>query len=116
VEQTLRELGFGYRAKYIYQTACMIANDRPKGFLTTLREEKDYREAHDALLEFSGVGPKVADCVCLMSLDKMGAVPVDTHGMFNIYPNSLKEHTNRRAADPFVLYSMANCDTGLQVW
>ena len=25
VEQKLRELGFGYRAKYIYKTACMIA-------------------------------------------------------------------------------------------
>eukprot|EP00983_Pelagomonas_calceolata_P112615 1159898-Pelagomonas_calceolata.AAC.3 len=26
-----------------------------------------------------GVGPKVAACVCLFSLDKHGAVPVDTH-------------------------------------
>ncbi|KAK6544014.1 8-oxoguanine glycosylase ogg1 [Orbilia ellipsospora] len=79
VEETLRKLGFGYRAKYIYNTACMVHNDRPKGFLNTLRDEKNYKEAHEALLEFSGVGPKVADCVCLMSLDKMGAVPVDTH-------------------------------------
>ncbi|KAF3933939.1 hypothetical protein ABW19_dt0206422 [Dactylella cylindrospora] len=79
VEAKLRELGFGYRAKYIYQTACMIAKDHPAGYLNTLRDKKDYKEAHEALLEFSGVGPKVADCVCLMSLDKMGAVPVDTH-------------------------------------
>lgn len=79
VEETLKRLGFGYRAKYIYKTACMVHNDRPKGFLKTLRDEKDYKEAHAELVRFTGVGPKVADCVCLMSLDKMGAVPVDTH-------------------------------------
>ncbi|KAJ6262518.1 hypothetical protein Dda_3328 [Drechslerella dactyloides] len=78
VESTLRTLGFGYRAKYIHATATLL-HSLPPNHLSTLRCEKSYREAHDALLEFSGVGPKVADCVCLMSLDKMGAVPVDTH-------------------------------------
>ena len=38
-----------------------------------------YQEAHDALLTLQGVGPKVADCVCLMSLDKQDVIPVDTH-------------------------------------
>jgi N-glycosylase/DNA lyase len=38
-----------------------------------------YKNAHEALLQFVGVGPKVADCVCLMSLDKYDCVPVDTH-------------------------------------
>lgn len=80
LEATLRNLGFGYRAKYIAQTALLVANERPKNFLNDLRDKSTYREAHEALLEFSGVGPKVADCVCLMSLDKMEAVPVDTHG------------------------------------
>lgn len=77
VETTLRELGFGYRAKYIYKTACMITENGLES-LTELRN-KPYKEAHTALLEYSGVGPKVADCVCLMSLDKHDVVPVDTH-------------------------------------
>lgn len=79
VEENLRKLGFGYRAKYIAQTANMVVNELPKGWLMDLRE-KPYREAHDALIQLSGVGPKVADCICLMSLDKTEAVPVDTHG------------------------------------
>ena len=32
-----------------------------------------------ALCSLYGVGPKVADCVCLMSLEKHDAIPVDTH-------------------------------------
>eukprot|EP01034_Spumella_vulgaris_P031680 gene31680-39130_t len=32
-----------------------------------------------SLLEFPGVGPKVADCIALFSLDRSDTVPVDTH-------------------------------------
>ncbi|KAL1841387.1 hypothetical protein VTJ49DRAFT_7117 [Mycothermus thermophilus] len=98
VEARLRELGFGYRAKYIVSTAKMVAFERPKGWLVGLRNPEcpdfgeavgggkedattrpTYRAAHDALLELAGVGPKVADCVCLMGLGWGEAVPIDTH-------------------------------------
>lgn len=78
VEKKLRDLGFGYRAKYIASAATIIANEKPEGWLNSLRDVP-YREAHDALIELPGVGPKVADCVCLMSMDKTEALPVDTH-------------------------------------
>lgn len=100
VEARLRGLGFGYRAKYIYQTAVIVAKEKEKGWLGGLQnpespafgvdptpggemkpEGRDgYREAHEKLLELQGVGPKVADCVCLMGLGWGEAVPVDTHG------------------------------------
>lgn len=95
VETHLRELGFGYRAKYIAETAEIVATERPLGWLESLANPESpnfggyptredlpqatYKEAHDKLLELPGVGPKVADCVCLMGLGWGEAVPVDTH-------------------------------------
>ncbi|KAI9835159.1 MAG: hypothetical protein M1819_002528 [Sarea resinae] len=103
VEQHLRQLGFGYRAKYLHQTAVMVSKEREAGWLDGLRNPESpilgaevksagemkeggregYREAHEQLLELQGVGPKVADCVCLMGLGWGEAVPVDTHGELN---------------------------------
>ncbi|KAI0140899.1 8-oxoguanine DNA-glycosylase [Hypoxylon sp. NC0597] len=95
VEAHLRELGFGYRAKYIAETARIVSEERPEGWLESLinpenpgwystkmataAELPTYRHAHEELLLLSGVGPKVADCVCLMGLGWDEAVPVDTH-------------------------------------
>ncbi|KAF9973428.1 8-oxoguanine glycosylase ogg1 [Actinomortierella ambigua] len=79
VESRLRELGFGYRAKYIAKTADMIQQmEDGLGWLYGLRSVS-HEEAREALTSLQGVGPKVADCVCLMSLDKNAAIPVDTH-------------------------------------
>ncbi|KAI1433035.1 DNA glycosylase [Xylaria sp. CBS 124048] len=95
VEAHLRELGFGYRAKYIVQTATVVSTQKPDGWLESLTNPANpgwgrvltpdtgkpitYKEAHEQLLLLSGVGPKVADCVCLMGLGWAEAVPVDTH-------------------------------------
>ncbi|KAG1649710.1 26S proteasome non-ATPase regulatory subunit 3 [Nymphon striatum] len=78
VDQELRKLGFGYRAKYIQKTAELITQEYPPNWLQNLRNVP-YDEAHQSLVKLSGVGAKVADCVCLMSLDKYEAIPVDTH-------------------------------------
>ena len=81
-EDELRGLGFGYRAKFIAGTAAALAAKERGGetFLAALRsEETPYREARAELTSLPGVGPKVAACACLFSLDKHAAVPVDTH-------------------------------------
>ncbi|KAF0294500.1 N-glycosylase/DNA lyase [Amphibalanus amphitrite] len=78
VEPALRQLGFGYRARFIGQTARQLAERGGEAWLLALRRAA-YRDCHAELRQLCGVGAKVADCVCLMSLDQAAAVPVDTH-------------------------------------
>lgn len=78
VEACLRELGFGYRARFLQQSAQQILDTHGLQWLEGLRGVP-YLQARDALRTLPGVGTKVADCVCLMSLDKPEAVPIDTH-------------------------------------
>jgi N-glycosylase/DNA lyase len=73
-ENGLRECGLGYRAKYLQSTARMI---RDKNIDLEKLKTQPYLEARKQLLEFQGVGLKVADCVLLFSLEKMEAFPVD---------------------------------------
>lgn len=72
VEATLRGLGFGYRAKYIQKTAALLCENHsdPQKWLLGLRNVPT-AEAREELLQLAGVGPKVADCILLMSLDKV---------------------------------------------
>ncbi|XP_057974591.1 N-glycosylase/DNA lyase OGG1 isoform X2 [Malania oleifera] len=79
-ENELREAGFGYRAKYITGTVNALQS-KPCGgveWLASLRLS-DLQEAIDALSTLPGVGPKVAACIALFSLDQHHAIPVDTH-------------------------------------
>lgn len=77
-EGTLRELGFGYRARSISLCARAIVAEGGVAWLQSLKSEP-YEHAHHALLTLPGVGPKVADCVCLHGLHMGEAVPVDVH-------------------------------------
>ncbi|XP_066182690.1 N-glycosylase/DNA lyase isoform X1 [Sylvia atricapilla] len=77
-EARLRALGFGYRAKFVSGSARAIAEGLGTAGLWQLRTVP-YAEARRVLCALPGVGAKVADCVCLLSLDKAEAVPVDTH-------------------------------------
>uniref|UniRef100_A0A8C3UHF6 DNA-(apurinic or apyrimidinic site) lyase n=1 Tax=Catharus ustulatus TaxID=91951 RepID=A0A8C3UHF6_CATUS len=77
-EARLRALGFGYRAKFVSGSARAIAEGLGPEGLCQLRAAP-YAEARRVLCALPGVGAKVADCVCLLALDKAEAVPVDTH-------------------------------------
>lgn len=68
------------RAKYIIGTVNALQS-KPGGgteWLASLRN-LDLHEVIDALSTLPGVGPKVAACIALFSLDQHHAIPVDTH-------------------------------------
>jgi len=77
VKATAKELakcGLGYRAKYVSETAKMVYEN---GFEFENLRKLSYKKAKEELLNFPGVGLKVADCVLLFSLGKLRAFPVD---------------------------------------
>ncbi|XP_039752698.1 N-glycosylase/DNA lyase isoform X2 [Pararge aegeria] len=78
VESELRQLGFGYRAKFIQKSAAQILEWEGEKWFAGLQDMK-YKEARLELMKLCGIGPKVADCICLMSLNHLEALPVDTH-------------------------------------
>lgn len=68
------------RAKYIVGTVAALQS-KPGGgveWLNSLRK-LDLQGAIDGLSSLPGVGPKVAACIALFSLDQHHAIPVDTH-------------------------------------
>ncbi|ODN00995.1 N-glycosylase/DNA lyase [Orchesella cincta] len=78
VEKKLREEKFGYRAGFIAKTAATIVANGGVNWLENLKNV-GYDEARKQLQTLPGIGRKVADCVCLMSLGYSEAIPVDTH-------------------------------------
>jgi len=72
----LRKLGLGFRDIRVYETTKIINDDKEK--LQELANEKDVNKLREELLEFPGVGPKVADCIMLFStLKRLEVFPID---------------------------------------
>ncbi|MGE5677354.1 MAG: DNA-3-methyladenine glycosylase family protein [Pseudomonadota bacterium] len=64
----------GFRCKYIYQAVRMVSSGE-----TNLSQiaAMDIASARKELMRIPGVGPKVADCIMLFSMQKHRAYPVD---------------------------------------
>lgn len=81
---TMEELegcGTGFRAKYIADTVGKINNSKADDYkqeydLEWIKSQTDDL-CHEALQIFNGIGPKVADCIMLFSMNKYSAFPVD---------------------------------------
>jgi len=70
-EDDLRDLGLGYRAKYVVETVKILQEEG-------LAISDGYEDAREDLKRLYGVGDKVADCVLLFSLEFLEAYPLDT--------------------------------------
>ena len=72
----LAPIRLGYRAKYIVAAARQVASGEID--LDAVRR-MDYAHAKAELMRLSGVGVKVAECICLFALHHIDAFPIDTH-------------------------------------
>lgn len=77
-EEELVEHKFGYRARTIPAIAKEVVNRGGERYLHDLTEST-YEEATADLRTIPGIGPKLADCICLYALRHLESVPIDTH-------------------------------------
>ncbi|MBO55383.1 MAG: 8-oxoguanine DNA glycosylase [Dehalococcoidia bacterium] len=73
-EQKLRELGLGFRAPYV-DKATQLVNANQLDLQSLI--QMPYELAKKCLMECPGIGPKIADCILVFSLEKMEAFPID---------------------------------------
>lgn len=71
---SLKQCGCGFRAPYVKDTAEKIAMGNAS--LDKIKE-MDTDDAAKELMKLKGIGPKVADCILLFSMQKHDAFPVD---------------------------------------
>lgn len=72
----LRNLGLGFRDKYIYQVTQKVI--KREFCLEELKKITNIHDLRKKLMELPGVGEKVADCVMLFSdLKKLDVFPID---------------------------------------
>lgn len=87
-EEELRSMKFGYRSRYIVQTAKMV-HDRQVD-LETLSGLDD-TVCMKELVRLPGVGKKVAECIRLFGMHRLDAFPLDTH-MLQMLEREYKGH------------------------
>ena len=71
-ETRLREIGSGYRAAYLLRAAQRFDAREEEALLAM-----DGARARERLMQYAGVGGKVADCICLFALAHRAAFPRD---------------------------------------
>lgn len=68
---------FGLKRK---ENILQVCQDICDGWLDLeMLKQMSYQDAKELLMQFDGIGDKVADCICLYGLHHMEAFPVDTH-------------------------------------
>lgn len=86
----------GYRAKYLIRTAQQVTEEGINSLEALGAPEITADEARQSLCRYSGVGPKVANCISLFSMGKIDSFPIDVwvrkvmNRMYGIEENDMK--------------------------
>jgi N-glycosylase/DNA lyase len=95
----LKACKLGFRAERILEVARKAVSG---GLDLKAFHRLSYEEAWNKLMSLPGVGPKVADCVLLFSLNKLEAFPVDVwmkRIIIDYYSNRFEPSFIRRVSD-----------------
>lgn len=85
-EEDYRNLGFGYRAKFFYRAVQQLAH------IDLIRDYTE-DEARNILMQFDGIGEKIAECIMVFGLGFREITPLDVWGkriltdLYGISPN-----------------------------
>ncbi len=104
-EAELRGDLWGYRAPRVLALARFLADAGP-AWLAELRSAP-YGHAQAELAGLPGIGPKIADCICLFGLGHDDAVPVDTH-VRRIATRLFRPDLAQRSLTPAVYTALAD--------
>lgn len=84
--EDLRACGLGYRDEYVHNAAqwClsnMTFDTNSNRYIMTEYPDivNSYTYAKSVLTQITGVGDKIANCICLFALHQLEACPIDTH-------------------------------------
>ena len=101
-EQDFKNMGAGYRAKYLVEATKQLANI-DYGILRKMSTD----ELNKYLLTIMGVGQKVADCIMLFAFSKGDVFPVDTW-IEKVYCSYFEEEHNRTTIRKNLLNKFGN--------
>lgn len=109
----LRNLGLGFRDIRVFETTQMIKSKQID--IEKLENIQDVNKLRKELLQFPGVGPKVADCIMLFSMKKYEVFPIDvwikrvmTELYFNTKANEIKANPNNQRILEFASNKFGN--------
>ena len=101
-DQDLEPCKLGYRSKYLIEVARQVGYD--SGAFLASGEKLSKDRLMEYLLNLSGVGPKVANCVMLFSMKKLDVFPIDVwvrrvmsrfYGMGEENVSAMKDYAER---------------------
>ena len=108
--EDLEPCRLGYRAKYLIQTAKLVEKEGMDVLEALGQPEVTAEEARQSLCRYSGIGPKVANCISLFSMGKIDSFPIDVW-VRKVMKQTLRDRGKKRESHDRLCFK-----TVLPVW
>ncbi len=116
VELRLRDLGFGYRARFLQQSSQIIVNSHVPDWLQSLRSAP-YLQARDALKALPGVGLKVIIYSTFMHKNTLckymngtSKLAIATQVAFSTLLQGVRQHKLSSSVEDFLFQHTLQCN------